>query len=155
MLVDSHCHLDMLDHDRLGLDLDEVIAAAQQNGVQSILSIGVDLANANRVLAIAERHPQVYASVGVHPSETVEVEPCIEDYAPFVSHDKVVALGEMGLDYYYNETGLENQRHRFRLQIQLAHQVKKPIIIHTRAAQEDTLRIMREENAQAVGGVMH
>ena len=103
MLVDSHCHLDCLDLERLGLTLPEVIAEAKRHGVERILSIGIDLENAQRVLAIADQFEDVYASVGMHPSEKAEVEPVLDDYMPFVSHPKVVALGEMGLDYYYND----------------------------------------------------
>lgn len=155
MLIDSHCHLDCLDLERLGLSLDEVIAQAKSSGVEKILSIGIDLVNAAKVLSIADEFEDVYASVGLHPSEKVTTEPVKADYLPLIDHPKVVALGEMGLDYHYNQDGLAEQRDRFRLQIQLAHQVKKPIIIHTRAAQDDTLSIMREESARDVGGVMH
>jgi len=155
MIVDSHCHCDMLDLERLGMDLTEVMATAKAAGVERILTIGVDLEHARRVIAIAEQFDGVYASVGLHPSETVAQEPEETDFMPLASHPKVVAIGEMGLDYYYNESGLEHQQLRFRRQIRLAHQVRKPIIIHTRDAKEDTLTIMREEKAAEVGGVMH
>ncbi len=155
MLVDSHCHLDRLDHDRLGLTTDEVIAGAVAAGVNTILSVGIDLVTGQDVVALAQRYPQVYASVGLHPSEVVDVEPKREDYLALARHEKVIAMGEMGLDYYYNDSGLENQRQRFALQIQLARELNKPIIVHTRDAQEDTLAIMRAEQADTVGGVMH
>ena len=155
MLVDSHCHLDMLDYDKLGLDLDGVIAAAKAQGVERILTIGVDLQHAQRVIDIANQYDEVFASVGLHPSEKVDVEPTIEDFLPLATQSKVIAIGEMGLDYYYNDSGLENQRERFRQQIRLAREVNKPIIIHTRQAPEDTITIMREEGAEQVGGVMH
>ncbi len=155
MIVDSHCHCDMLDLERLGLSLSEVVANAKSEGVERILTIGVDLKNAQRVITIAEQFEGVYASVGLHPSETVDHEPEEDDYLPFASHKKVVAIGEMGLDYYYNDDGHDNQQLRFRRQIRLAHKLQKPIIIHTRNAKQDTLAIMREENASAVGGVMH
>ncbi len=155
MLVDSHCHLDMLDYDKLGLDMDGVIEAAKAQGVERILTIGVDLQHAQRVIDIANQYEQVFASVGLHPSEKVDVEPTIDDFLPFATQAKVIAIGEMGLDYYYNDSGLENQRERFRQQIRLAREVNKPIIIHTRQAPEDTITIMREEGAEQVGGVMH
>jgi TatD DNase family protein len=155
VLVDSHCHLDMLDYDKLGLDLDGVIAAAKAQGVERILTIGVDLQHAQRVIDIANQYDEVFASVGLHPSEKVDVEPTIEDFLPLATQSKVIAIGEMGLDYYYNDSGLENQRERFRQQIRLAREVNKPIIIHTRQAPEDTITIMREEGAEQVGGVMH
>ena len=155
MLIDSHCHLDMLDFERLGMDLSAVLDNARVAGVEKIISIGVDLVNAQRVIGIAEAHDGVYASFGLHPSEAVQIEPKEKDYLQWAVHPRVVAVGEMGLDYYYNDSGLENQRTRFRRQIQVARQVNKPIIIHTRDAKEDTLAIMREERAEEVGGVMH
>ena len=155
MLVDSHCHLDRLDLERLGLTMDEVIAHAASQGVTQILSVGIDLETAADVIAIAEQYPAVYASVGLHPSEQVEIEPDKAAYLQLACHEKVIAIGEMGLDYYYNDTGLENQRDRFARQIQVARELNKPIIVHTRDAQEDTIAIMRTEQADAVGGVMH
>ena len=155
VLVDSHCHLDMLDLERLGMTLPEAIAFAKTEGVAKILSIGVDLANAPKVIAIAEKFDHVYASAGIHPSEKLDEEPTIDEYRVYAKHPKVVAIGETGLDYYYNDSGLEQQRKRFRLQIQLSRELKKPIIVHTRDAKEDTISIMREEQADEVGGVMH
>lgn len=155
MLVDSHCHLDRLDLERLGLTMDEVIAHAVSQGVTQILSVGIDLETAANVIAIAEQYPAVYASVGLHPSEQVDVEPDETAYLQLARHEKVIAIGEMGLDYYYNDTGLENQRDRFARQIQVARELNKPIIVHTRDAQEDTIAIMKTEQADTVGGVMH
>ena len=155
MLIDSHCHLDMLDFERLGMDLDSVLNHARKSGVEKIVSIGVDLANADRVIGIAEAHEGVYASLGLHPSETVEVEPHEKDFLDRALHPRVVAIGEMGLDYYYNDSGLDSQRERFRRQIRVARHVNKPVIIHTRHAKDDTLAIMREERVSEVGGVMH
>lgn len=155
MLVDSHCHLDMLDYEALKSDLPKVVQHAKEQGIESILTIGVDLINAAKVISIAEQFDHIYASVGLHPSEEAHVEPVFEDYIKLAQHEKVVAIGETGLDYYYNSEGLENQRERFRTQIKVAHKLKKPIIVHTRQAHADTIAIMREENAAAVGGVMH
>lgn len=155
MLVDSHCHLNMLDLAAHGGSLDTVVAAASQHGVHSMLCVGVDLDTLPAVLRIAEDYPNVWASVGLHPSNSVEVEPTVDDYVRLAQHPKVVALGEMGLDYYYNQTHHAEMQNRFRLQIRAAHQVNKPIIVHTRDAREDTLTILREEQAEQVGGVMH
>ena len=150
MLVDSHCHLNMLD-----LDLNLVISDAQNVGVKTILCVGVDLENSKGAIAIAEQFPDVWASVGLHPSHNEDTFAIKTDYLTLAQHKKVVAIGETGLDYYYNKEGLEAMRERFRLHIRLARELKKPLIIHTRDAREDTLNIMREENAEEVGGVMH
>lgn len=155
MLVDSHCHLNMLDLSPWDGSMDKVIATAQQHGVETFLCVAVDLETLPPVLAIAERYPQVWASAGLHPSNAVAAEPTLADYVRLAQHPKVVALGEMGLDYYYNKTHHAEMQARFRTQIRAAREVNKPIIVHTRDAREDTLTILREEQAAEVGGVMH
>jgi TatD DNase family protein len=150
MLVDSHCHLNMLSG-----DLGEIIERAKSAGVETILCVSVDLETAPNVIKIAEEFKDVFASVGLHPSHKVDVEPTLQDYLTLADHPKVVAIGEMGLDYYYNKDNLDKMRDRFRTQIQVARKVNKPIIIHTRDAREDTLKIMEQEKASEVGGVMH
>ena len=155
MLIDSHCHLDMLDCDRLGMDVGQILEAAKEQGVEKVITIGVDLVNASRVIDLARQYPQVSASFGLHPSESAKVEPSEEDYMSSAADPHVVAIGEMGLDYYYDFTDVAFQQERFRRQIRVAREVKKPIIIHTRNAKVDTLNIMREEKALDVGGVMH
>ncbi len=151
--VDSHCHLNMLDLAPYQGDLGALIEQAKRVGVKHILCVGVDLEHAQEVLDIAQQFTHVSASVGVHPSEKITVTRA--DILAFAEHPKVIALGETGLDYHYHEQGREEQQARFRLHIDIAKQLKKPLIIHTRDAREDTIRIMREENAQAIGGVMH
>jgi TatD DNase family protein len=151
--IDSHCHLNMLDLTPYQGDLGALLEQAKSAGVEHILCVGVDLENAQEVLDIAERFTNVSASVGVHPSEKTPV--TYADIMRFAEHPKVIAIGETGLDYHYNDSGLDEQRQRFRLQIQIAKALHKPLIIHTREAREDTLQIMREEQAQTVGGVMH
>lgn len=151
--VDSHCHLNMLDLTAYQGDLGALLEQAKRVGVKHILCVGVDLEHAQEVLDIAERFDDVSASVGVHPSEKIQVSRA--DLLQFAEHPKVVALGETGLDYHYNDSGLEEQRDRFRLHIELAKTLKKPLIIHSRDAREDTIRILQEENAQSIGGVMH
>lgn len=155
MLIDSHCHLNMLDLGADGSDLGSVIDAAKTAGVEGILCVAVDLETTAEVIDIAERFENVWASAGLHPSNKVAHEPSIQDYVTLAEHPRVVALGEMGLDYHYHSDDLDQMRERFRCQIRAAHQVGKPVIIHTRDAREDTLAIMREEQAQQVGGVMH
>lgn len=156
MLVDSHCHLDMLDLTPYNGKLKSLIEKAKNVGVENILCVGVDLVNAPRVIEIAEQFNNVSASVGLHPSEKVDHEPSMAELVELASHPKVIAIGETGLDYYYNKSGLEEEiRDRFRRHIQVAVKLAKPLIIHSRNAQVDTIQIMQEENAKAVSGVMH
>ncbi|MFP5344353.1 MAG: TatD family hydrolase [Gammaproteobacteria bacterium] len=155
MLADSHCHLDRLDFAALGGDLDAAIATAHAAGVDYLLSISVDLDSLPGVLAIAERYPHVYASVGVHPAEQVAHEPGVEQLAALSRHPKAVAIGETGLDYFHCKSDTEWQRERFRTHIRAARLAGKPLIVHSRDAREDTLRILAEEGAAGVGGVMH
>lgn len=152
-LVDSHCHLNLLDLTAYQGDLAALISQAKKVGVEHILCVGIDLPNTQQVLDIAERFANVSASVGVHPSETIQVSK--SDLLYFAKHPKVIAIGETGLDYHYDNVDIKAQQERFRLHIQLAKQLKKPLIIHTREAREDTIRILQEENAQEIGGVMH
>lgn len=154
-LIDSHCHLNLLNLDKYNGDLGVLIQAAKDANVKKMLCIGIDLVSAQTVIDIAQRFENVYASVGVHPSEKLEFEPTIEILRSFASQNKVVAIGETGLDYYYNDSGFDLMQQRFRNHIRLARELKKPLIIHTRDAREDTIRILREENAQEVRGVMH
>jgi TatD DNase family protein len=152
MLVDSHCHLDFPD---LAADLDSVMALMQKNQVAQALCVSVTLEDFPKVRAIAEKYPHVFASVGVHPDyEGVsEASPAI--LAALADHPKVVAIGETGLDYFRLKGDLEWQRERFRNHIRAARLCRKPLIIHTREAALDTIRIMREEGADKAGGVMH
>lgn len=152
MFVDSHCHLDFPD---LASSLDELLANMQTSQVTHALCVGVNLENFPRVLALAESHPNLFASVGVHPDYEDTAEPEVEQLLKLADHAKVVALGETGLDYFRLKGDLDWQRERFRRHIRAARQCSKPLIIHTRAAAEDTLRIMEEEGAASVGGVMH
>lgn len=152
MLVDSHCHLNFPE---LIANLPMIRQSMQENEVGHALCISVTLPDFPQVLALAEENNNFYASVGVHPDyENIE-EPTVDGLVMLAHHSKVVAIGETGLDYLRLTGDLEWQRERFRTHIRAAIQSGKPLIIHTRNAAEDTLRIMREENAQQVGGVMH
>ncbi|WP_267256445.1 TatD family hydrolase [Coxiella endosymbiont of Ornithodoros maritimus] len=155
MFVDSHCHLNMLDLAHYGGDLGALIEKAKSVGVEHILCVGVDLMHAQAVIQIAAHFENVSASVGLHPSEKVDHEPTVQTLIEVANHPKVVAIGETGLDYYYNHSELGKMRDRFRCHVQAALKLKKPLIIHSRSAQTDTIQIMQEENAQSVGGVMH
>ena len=131
------------------------MAAMAANSVSHALCVSVNLQTFPEVLAIAQRFPNIFASAGVHPDERSGEEPDIDRLVGLAAHPKVVAIGETGLDYYRVEGDTEWQRERFRAHIRAARQTRKPLIIHTREAAEDTLRIMHEEAAAGVGGVMH
>ncbi|MDB5804620.1 MAG: TatD-related deoxyribonuclease [Betaproteobacteria bacterium] len=152
MFVDSHCHINFPD---FAPRLPEIFAAMVQNKVSHALCVGVNFEDLDSVLALADNHPNVYASVGVHPDHDDDAEPTIERLTELARHPKVVAIGETGLDYVRLTGDLEWQRERFRTHIRTAIATAKPLIIHTRSAAEDTLRIMREEGAERAGGVMH
>ena len=154
-LVDSHCHLDRLDFAKLGGDLDDVLATARQQGVDRMLCVCIDMDNFPTVLELANRYPQVFASVGVHPNEQETHDPDVHELVSLAQSAKVVAIGETGLDYFHGKGDLEWQRQRFRRHIRAAKESGKPLIIHSRDAKADTLQIMREEGADDVGGVMH
>ncbi len=155
MLVDSHCHLDMLDLKPFGDSMDNVIAAAKDNAVEMFLCVSVNLEDYPDMLLIAEQYDQVFVSVGLHPNETDGHEPDVAELVLMAENRKVVAIGETGLDYFRSEGALEWQRDRFRRHIAAAKQSGKPLIIHSRDAGKDTLRIMEEEGAAESGGVMH
>lgn len=152
MFIDSHCHLDFPD---LADNLDELLQNMQVNQVTHALCVGVNLENFPRVRALAESYSHLFASVGVHPDYEETSEPDAAQLTDLADHAKVIAIGETGLDYFRLKGDLEWQRERFRQHIRAARQCGKPLIIHTRAAAADTLRIMEEEGADRIGGVMH
>jgi TatD DNase family protein len=152
VFVDSHCHLDFPE---LSAELPQLLAAMRENEVTHALCIAVDLPAWPGVLAIAQSHANLYATVGVHPDYTDTPEPSIADLVAMAQADKVVAIGETGLDYYRLEGDLEWQRKRFRTHIRAAREAGKPLVIHTRSAADDTIAIMREERAGEAGGVLH
>ncbi len=153
MLVDSHCHLDFPE---LQADLAGVLARMRDNAVTHALTISTTLATFPAVRAVAKAHGNLWCSAGVHPDERRDArEASVEDLVAMAGDPKVIAIGETGLDYFRVEGDTEWQRGRFRAHIRAARRVRKPLVIHTRAAAEDTLRILREEGAEEVGGVMH
>ena len=151
-LVDSHCHINFPE---LVADLAGVVARMQAADVTHALCVSVNLETFPEVLGIAERFPNIYASVGVHPHERGGVEPAADQLAQLAAHPKVLAIGETGLDYYRQTGELEWQRQRFRTHIQAARISGKPLIIHCRQAAADIIQILQEEEAPEVGGVMH
>ncbi len=152
MYVDSHCHLSFPE---LAEDLPGILSRMREAGVVAALNVCTTLPEFPAVLAVAEREANIYASVGVHPDTTGTEEPTVEQLVELARHPKVVAIGETGLDYFRLTEPLEWQRERFRVHIRAARAAGKPLIIHTRAAAEDTIRLMQEEGAGQAGGVMH
>lgn len=154
-VVDSHCHLDRLELTPYGGDLALALDAARARGVGAMLNVNIDLEHEAEVRTIAESHSDIWFSVGVHPSEQEGEEPTVERLLALATHPKCVAIGETGLDYHWCKGDTEWQRERFRVHIRAARACGKPLIIHTREAREDTIRIMQEEGAGEVGGIMH
>jgi TatD DNase family protein len=156
MFIDSHCHIDFPE---LAARMPEILAKMAENKVTHALCVSVDMPDFPRVLALAEQYPHIYASVGTHPDYEDTPEPSVEQLVELANHPKIVAIGETGLDYYRLEGDLEWQRERFRTHIRASRATRKPLIIHTRSASADTIRIMREEgaglDAGGVAGVMH
>ena len=152
MFVDSHCHLDFPE---LAADLPAVLDAMRGAAVTHALVVAVDIPGWDAVHRIAREHGNLYATAGVHPDYADTEEPTRERLAAKGREDRIVAIGETGLDYYRAEGDCAWQRERFRTHVRAARDCGRPLVIHTRSAAEDTLAIMREENAGAVGGVMH
>lgn len=152
-LVDTHCHLDMADYQA---NLAEVIAAARCCGVSKIITIGTDLASSRRAIALAAQHEGIYAAVGIHPHEADTVNDEVFDQLRELARaPKVVGLGEIGLDYAKTYAPTAAQLHVFARQLDLAQELRLPLIIHDREAHEDCLRLLREKGPFAQGGVMH
>lgn len=155
MLIDSHCHLYMLDLSTYDNNFDRFVLETKAAGVDVMLCVAVDMETTQKCSEIAEKYENIYCSVGSHPSEKEEDDLSVDTLCELATHSKVVAIGETGLDYHYNSDNLNAMRNRFYTHIQAALKTKKPLIIHTRNAREDTLKIMHAENARDIGGVMH
>ena len=152
MLVDSHCHLDFPEFEGR---VEQVRTDMAANGVSHALCVSVSLSEWPKVIGLADRYDNFFASVGVHPDHEGTDPVTIADLVGRAAHPKIVAIGETGLDYYRQTGDTEWQRERFRVHIRAARKAGLPLIVHTREAAQDTLAIMREEGAEAVGGVMH
>lgn len=155
MFIDSHCHLDRVDLAHHQGDFARLMAATRLAGVTHLLCVAIDLSQYPLMRALVDPYPNVAVSVGVHPNEAVGADPTVADLMALATDPRTVAIGETGLDYYRSEGDLEWQRRRFRTHIAAARACAKPLIIHTRDAREDSIRILREEGADAVGGVLH
>lgn len=153
MLIDSHCHIDDARYDA---DREAMIQRAQDGGVGHFVTIGCDLETSRAAVALAQQYSFISATVGVHPHEVKLIEDdWYDEFRTLAKSGRVVAYGEIGLDYHYDHSPREVQRERFREQVRLARELRLPIVIHTREAQEDTIAILKEEKAGDVGGVFH
>ncbi len=152
MLVDSHCHLDLPE---LAGNLNQILDSMQLADVGCAVCIGVTLEDFPRILSIAETCPRVFATVGVHPENTGVQEPSVDDLVTLAGHPRVIGIGETGLDYYWHKDAPEWQRDRFRTHVRAARAAGKPLVVHNRDATADTLRVLKEEDAGEVGGVLH
>lgn len=155
MLVDSHCHLNLLDLTEFSGSLQPVLEEASNTGVGHMLCVSVDLESFPDIHALAQEHADVSVSIGVHPNMREGAEPTMEALLERAAMPKVIAIGETGLDYFRSEGNLSWQHERLRVHIAAARRCGKPLIIHTRQAKQDTLKILKEEGADEVGGVLH
>lgn len=156
MFVDSHCHLDHLKADHYENGLDGLLDVARARGVGQFLSVAVDLDSSRNLQKLADRHDDVLISAGVHPlQKTLPPLPDTAELYCLGSHPKVVAIGETGLDYHYGEETAQWQRDSFKRHLQVAAELKKPLIIHTREARRETLDYLEQYGDPALGGVLH
>lgn len=153
MLIDSHTHLDFRHYNK---DRDRVIERSKEEGISTIINVGADLASSQASLSLAKRYEDIYATIGIHPHEARHVEgDVLQRLKELIPHKKVVAIGETGLDFHYNNSPREIQERVFRIHIRMAHQFELPLVIHSRESDERLLTILKEEEAQRVGGVIH
>ncbi len=156
MLTDSHCHLDKIDLTPFDNQFSKMVDVAEEADVSQFLCVCIDTEHFQDVLKPAQQYSNIYCSVGVHPTHQDSYAPTVEELVELTQHQEVIAIGETGLDYFRCEDDDMTWQHDlFRTHIRAAIKTQKPLIIHTRSAKEDTLRILAEENAQKVGGVMH
>ncbi len=155
MLIDSHCHLDRIDLKPYQNDFACFMQAVEQSQIEHLLCIAIDLEAYPAMLALVADYSNISVTVGVHPNVTEGQDPSVTDLIELAKPDKVIGIGETGLDYFRSEGDLTWQQQRFRHHICAAKVLKKPLIIHTRQAKEDTLRILAEENAGEIGGIIH
>jgi TatD DNase family protein len=155
MFFDSHCHLDRIDLDEFHNDFEQLLQAAAQADVTRMMCIGVDLDSFEFMHSRIRDFEQIFCSAGVHPDYEDAAEPTIDALCALAERDKVVAIGETGLDYFHMSGDLDWQRKRFVTHIKAARECELPLIVHTRNAREDTLNLLREHKADEVGGVLH
>ena len=155
MFIDSHCHLDRVDLSPYKGRFESFVQATRKESIRHMLCVSIDLESYPEMLALVEPYEDISVSVGVHPNDRDRHEPGVDELVALAQHPKNVAIGETGLDYFRSTGDLDWQQDRFRRHIQAARLAAKPLIIHTRDARQDTLQIMKEEQASDAGGVMH
>lgn len=155
MLIDSHCHLDRIDLKPYQDSFANFMKSVKDHQIEHLLSIAINLEAYPTMLEMVSGYPEISVTVGVHPNETNGQDPTTEALLALGQADKVIGIGETGLDYFRSEGDLDWQHKRFRNHIHAAKALKKPLIIHTREAKEDTLKILQEENAAEIGGIIH
>lgn len=153
MLFDTHAHLNDKQYDS---DRSEVIKRARENGVEYIITVSTDVASSVENITLTQNYDFIYTAIGVHPHDVIDLNNnIISALTDFASYPKVVAMGEIGLDYFYDNSPREVQKMWFTKQISLARSLKLPVIVHDRDAHEDTMTILKSENAKEIGGVLH
>lgn len=154
--IDSHCHLDLIDLKNHNQDFSKLLGFLQDQGILHLLWVSIDYEKFEYLLEKSLPFDWISLSIGTHPNELKNPLPAFDTFVEKASHPKVVAIGETGLDYYHTKEDLiEKQQQRFREHIKVAKAVNKPLIIHSRDAKKDTIEILQQEDAQAVGGVLH
>lgn len=153
MLVDSHCHLHCLDTSSESID--DIILRAKENTVNDMLCVCIDLDDADAIFKIIDSYANIHGTIGIHPNSDVEKINAFKDIEDYLLHEKIIAIGETGLDYYRTTENLKNQQSLFASHIEVAKKTNKPLIVHSRNAKQDTINFLREGNAEAVGGIMH
>ena len=153
MIFDTHAHYD---DEAFQEDRHELLTGLQQHGIEAVVNIGASIQTTKNTLELMRQYPFVYGAVGVHPNETAELNEALMDWLKHVAgNEKVVAIGEIGLDYYWDEPDRDTQKYWFVRQLGLAQETKLPVVIHSRDAAKDTLDIMKAEHAEDLGGVIH
>ncbi len=153
MIFDTHAHYG---DDRFNDDRHELLMSMKENGIGNIVEVGAGIASTNDAVTLSEKYDFIYAAVGIHPSETADIKESDMEWLKSLStKEKVIAIGEIGLDYHYDEPDKQVQKKWFKSQLELARDVGLPVIIHSRDAAEDTLNIMKDYNAEKIGGVIH
>ena len=155
MFIDSHCHLDRLKLEKYQNGLGDALDAAAQERVTEMLCVAIDLEHIDQVLSIATNNSNVYASVGVHPTSYEGEEPTVDRLVTLADEPKVIAIGETGLDYFYSAEHKDLQQQRFIRHLEASKITRKPVIVHTRDAKEDTLSIIEAHGDREVAGVLH
>lgn len=153
VLIDTHAHLDFQQYDA---DRNEVIRRAAEADVKGIINIGIDLATSKKAIALAEHYPNIYAAIGIHPHDSADAgKQDFDELFDLADHPKVVAIGEIGLDFYRNISAAETQKKVFKLLLNLAQEKELPIIVHTRQASNEIMAILRERSKRGWRGVFH